>query len=238
MFEIDDVDILQFEITYGNTTPTAWHKGLKSIERCRFLSGNVMSEIVLGKDTPALMLTGDEFGIFVFYDRIQIVLHSVNKQSGAPTPRKKPLSRSTLRSMTADFNMVVGIVLGTLGVDIGNTTFKIDIELKKDKTAYQDRSIEKVISQSIQPLLEESTKIESAPVKFITNETFLERPARAVYDLDSASSLDEHADRVVFFGQMRFTNTGIQDLEDVTVKYIHRINQVIDKLVKGMKSVE
>ena len=238
MFEIGDVQTLHFEITHGSATPAAWYEGLKSIERCRFLSGNVISEVVLGKDAPALMLAGDGFGIFVFHDRIRVMAHSVNERSDFHVPRKRPLSQDTLRNISTDFNMVTGTVLGILGVSIGDTTFKIEIELKKNKTVYRDRSIEKIISRSMQPMLEDSTKIESASVRFITTETFLEKPASAVYDLDSGLSLDEHAYGAVFSGQMRFTNTGPQDLEDVTVRYIHRINRVIGKLVKGMKPVE
>lgn len=238
MFEIGDVQTLSFEITYEKSSPAAWREGLKSIERGRFLSGNVVSEAVVDKDEPALMLLGAEFGILVFHDRILMIANPLVELLRIPAPRQTPLSKDALQNMSTDFNMVVGIVLGTLGINIDATAFKIEIELKKSKTAYADRSVGKAIGGSIGELLGESAKVESASAKFVTNEAFLEKPATAIYDLDGELSLGERQCNVAFSGQMRFANTGPQDLEGVTVKYVDRINEVIGRLAKGMKPVE
>lgn len=236
MFEIEDTQTLSFEITYKGA-PEAWREGLKSIERGKFLSGSVKSEIMLGSDKPVLSLMGDEFGMFVFHDRILLMAHAIEQGTDSPTPREKPLSKDLLRNMSADFNMVVGTVLGTLGISIDSTTFKIAIDLKKDKAVYADRSVEKTVSNGIQSNLRSGT-VESAAIEFVTNETFLEKSARAVYDLSREFSLERRSWRAEFSGQMMFDSTGPHDLQDITVKYIDRINEVVGELVKGAKTDE
>ena len=140
MFGIEDTQTLSFEITYDKVAPESWHKGLKSIERGKFLSGSLKSETMFGSDKHVLALVGEEFGMFVFHDKILLMAHAMSRGSDLPTPREKPLSKDMLRNMSADFNMVVGTVLGTLGVSVDATAFKIEIVLKKDKAAYADRS--------------------------------------------------------------------------------------------------
>ena len=234
MFKIEDVQQLSFEVTYDKVSSESWRNGLKSIERGKFLSGNIKAESMFDSGEHVLVLGGDEFGMVVFYDRIMLLAHDVERGSDIPIPRKKPLSKDILRNMSADFNMVVGAVLSAMGTSIDATEFKIEIRLKKDKVVYADRSVEKIINSSIQSNLG-SGRVESAAIKFFTNETFLERPARAVYDLDGEFSLEGRSHKAEFSGEMQFGNTGPHDLQDVAVKYIDRINEVVGELVKGVK---
>lgn len=236
MFKIEDTQTLGFEITYDEVTPESW-RGLKSIERGKFLSGSIKSDMMFGSDAAMLTLSGDEFGIFVFQDRIMLMAHTMRQGSDLPVPRKKPLSKDILRNMSADFNMVVGIVLGALQVSVDETTFEIKIGLQKDKAVYGDRTVGKTIGDGIQSKLG-SGRVEAAAIKFATTETFMEKPARAAYDLDRRFSPDGSVREAAFSGQMRFGNTGPQDLQDITVKYIDRINEVIGELVKGVKATE
>lgn len=150
MFKIGDTQSLSFEVTYDKVAPESWRGGLKSIERGKFLSGSVKSESVVDSYKHTLVIVGDEFGMFVSHDRILLTAHPVGQGPDLPVPREKPLSEGMLRTMNADFNMVVGTVLGAMGTSIDATEFKIGIYLKNDKAVHADRSLEKTISSGIQ----------------------------------------------------------------------------------------
>ena len=236
MYEVGDVRVLSFEITY-EAASESWYEKIKSIERGRFLSGSVTSELTFDKGRPMLVLAGEGFGILVSDGSILMTCRSISERLDPDTPLKEPLSQAVLKNLSTDFNMAAGIVLGALGVPASDTSFKIEIGLRKEKVAYQDRSVEKTLSGGIQPRLGRA-KVESASAKFVTSETFLENAARVAYDMDRAFSVDGNDSGVAFFSQMKFGNTGPQDLELITVKYIDRINEVIGGLTGGMKAVE
>ena len=127
MFKIRDARNLSFEVTYDKVDPESWRGGLKSIERGKFLSGSVKSESVIDFDKHMLVIVGDEFGMFASHDRILLAAHPVGQKPDLSMPREKPLSEDMLRNMSADFNMVVGTVLGATGTSIDATEFKIEI---------------------------------------------------------------------------------------------------------------
>lgn len=45
--------------------------------------------------------------------------------------------------------------------------------------------------------------------------------------------MDRRSRKAAFYGEMRFGNTGPPDLQDVTAKYIARINEVVGELVEA-----
>ena len=98
------------------------------VDRARkFLSGSVKSESVIDSDKHMLVIMGDEFRMFAIHDRILLAAHPVGQKPDLSMPREKPLSKDMLRNMSADFNMVVGTVLGATGTSIDATEFKIEI---------------------------------------------------------------------------------------------------------------
>ena len=243
MFVINDIQTLSFQIEHDKTAPKTWHDRLKTIERGKFLSGNVAAEFQTSKnDTTILALTGKKFGLFITHNQIQMIItptHNLSSRGrdGSSIRQHEPLSLDVLQDISTDFNMVVGTVLGTLGVDVDSTMFEIAIELEKYKVVYQDNRVEKIINPKIQSVVGESIKVKSSSAKFTADETFLEKPARTAYNLYRTPPFGRHAhNKVVFSGQMQFNNTGPQDLKDITVKYMARINQIADKMVGGLRS--
>ena len=247
-FTVQDITSLHVSISFDGVKHETLRDKLALIERGQFISGTVTSDTFLqfaDKHIPLLRLAGNGFKISIYRDLIELIISPQIENipgvllSKTNISHEELFAKNNLQKINVDFNAIVGHVLGRLGIAYDATKFTFSLNLGNPNTHYHENMFDKVTIPALQSLVGESTKIQSINPEFKTREVFLDIQADVYYNLHTQKPPHRSkTDAVIFSGLINFENTGVQDLNLLLDTYLKRINDMVEKLMGGLKANE